>query len=72
MEKQKLMEFAEALRSKLNYFDELENVRFKLWPIDINFWNMLKYQCVFTLDRAFVLLINVINWILAYLWYFSS
>ncbi|AAG30981.1 unknown protein [Arabidopsis thaliana] len=27
MEKQKLMEFAEALRSKLNYFDELENSR---------------------------------------------
>ncbi|WZZ33512.1 hypothetical protein YC2023_016913 [Brassica napus] len=27
MEKQKLMEFAEALRSKLNYFDELENVQ---------------------------------------------
>ncbi|CAN6852548.1 unnamed protein product [Brassica oleracea] len=26
MEKQKLMEFAEALRSKLNYFDELENI----------------------------------------------
>lgn len=72
MEKQKLMEFAEALRSKLNYFDELENVRFKLWPVDINFWNMLKYHCVFTSDRALVLLINVINWILAYLWYFSS
>ncbi|GFZ03131.1 sec34-like family protein [Actinidia rufa] len=27
MEKQRLIEFAEALRSKLNYFDELENVR---------------------------------------------
>ncbi|KHF97405.1 Conserved oligomeric Golgi complex subunit 3 [Gossypium arboreum] len=27
MEKQKLIEFAEALRSKLKYFDELENVR---------------------------------------------
>ncbi|PSS24690.1 Conserved oligomeric Golgi complex subunit 3 like [Actinidia chinensis var. chinensis] len=26
MEKQRLIEFAEALRSKLNYFDELENV----------------------------------------------
>lgn len=28
MEKQRLIEFAEALRTKLNYFDELENVRF--------------------------------------------
>ncbi|KAA3467089.1 conserved oligomeric Golgi complex subunit 3 isoform X4 [Gossypium australe] len=27
MEKQRLIEFAEALRSKLKYFDELENVR---------------------------------------------
>lgn len=27
-EKQRLIDFAEALRSKLNYFDELENVRF--------------------------------------------
>ncbi|TYK14988.1 conserved oligomeric Golgi complex subunit 3 [Cucumis melo var. makuwa] len=27
MEKQRLIEFAEALRTKLNYFDELENVR---------------------------------------------
>lgn len=27
MEKQRLIEFAEALRSKLEYFDELENVR---------------------------------------------
>jgi hypothetical protein len=28
VEKQRLIEFAEALRSRLNYFDELENVRF--------------------------------------------
>nr|CAD1827297.1 unnamed protein product [Ananas comosus var. bracteatus] len=28
MEKQRLIEFADALRSKLNYFDELENVRY--------------------------------------------
>ncbi|KAL6010558.1 Golgi transport complex subunit 3 [Asimina triloba] len=28
VEKQRLVEFAEALRSKLNYFDELENVRY--------------------------------------------
>lgn len=28
IEKQRLIEFAEALRSKLKYFDELENVRF--------------------------------------------
>lgn len=27
-EKQRLIDFVEALRSKLNYFDELENVRF--------------------------------------------
>lgn len=28
MEKQRLIEFAESLRAKLNYFDELENVWF--------------------------------------------
>lgn len=33
VEKQRLIEFAEALRSKLNYFDELENVR--LLPVFI-------------------------------------
>lgn len=33
IEKQRLIEFADALRSKLNYFDELENVRFL--PISI-------------------------------------
>ncbi|XP_047261144.1 conserved oligomeric Golgi complex subunit 3-like [Capsicum annuum] len=27
LEKQKLIEFAESLHNKLNYFDELENVR---------------------------------------------
>lgn len=32
VEKQRLIEFAEALRSKLNYFDELENVRFDCDP----------------------------------------
>lgn len=26
MEKERLVEFADALRNKLNYFDELENV----------------------------------------------
>ena len=31
VEKQRLVEFAEALRSKLNYFDELENVRFECY-----------------------------------------
>jgi len=30
-EKQRLIDFADALRSKLNYFDELENVRFDCW-----------------------------------------
>lgn len=29
IEKQRLIEFADALRSKLKYFDELENVRFE-------------------------------------------
>lgn len=29
MEKQRLVEFADALRIKLEYFDELENVRFE-------------------------------------------
>lgn len=31
MEKQRLIEFAESLRAKLNYFDELENVRFECY-----------------------------------------
>lgn len=31
IEKQRLIEFSEALRSKLNYFDELENVRFECY-----------------------------------------
>ncbi len=31
IEKQRLIEFADALRSKLNYFDELENVRFECY-----------------------------------------
>lgn len=29
VEKQRLIEFAESLRAKLNYFDELENVWFE-------------------------------------------
>lgn len=33
MEKQKLIEFAESLRVKLNYFDELENVRFECYVL---------------------------------------
>lgn len=36
MEKQRLIEFAEALRNKLNYFDELENVRFGFWHKNFN------------------------------------
>lgn len=32
IEKQRLIEFADALRSKLNYFDELENVRLRCRP----------------------------------------
>lgn len=33
VEKQRLIEFGEALRNKLNYFDELENVRFGCYLI---------------------------------------
>ncbi|KAL9311616.1 putative oligomeric Golgi complex, subunit 3 protein [Arabidopsis thaliana] len=39
MEKQKLMEFAEALRSKLNYFDELENVSSNFYSPNMNVSN---------------------------------
>ncbi|KAK9074654.1 hypothetical protein SSX86_007252 [Deinandra increscens subsp. villosa] len=34
IERQRLVEFAESLRSKLNYFDELENVSLELEPLD--------------------------------------
>ncbi|KAL5182758.1 Conserved oligomeric Golgi complex subunit 3 [Glycine soja] len=37
-EKQRLIDFAEALRSKLNYFDELENVR-KSLEVATNFYS---------------------------------
>ncbi|KAK9074655.1 hypothetical protein SSX86_007253 [Deinandra increscens subsp. villosa] len=33
IERQRLVEFAESLRSKLNYFDELENVSLELEPL---------------------------------------
>ncbi|KAG2241947.1 hypothetical protein Bca52824_096208, partial [Brassica carinata] len=39
MEKQKLMEFAEALRSKLNYFDELENISSNFYSSNMNVSN---------------------------------
>ncbi|XP_010537514.1 PREDICTED: conserved oligomeric Golgi complex subunit 3 isoform X2 [Tarenaya hassleriana] len=39
MEKQKLMEFAEALRSKLNYFDELENISSNFYAPNMNVSN---------------------------------
>ncbi|KAG2254098.1 hypothetical protein Bca52824_084234 [Brassica carinata] len=39
MEKQKLMEFAEALRSKLNYFDELENISSNFYSPNMNVSN---------------------------------
>eukprot|EP01018_Ginkgo_biloba_P033823 Gb_40520 [translate_table: standard] len=39
MEKERLVEFAEALRSKLNYFDELENQE-----CSVNDWSDLKIQ----------------------------
>ncbi|XP_010463298.1 PREDICTED: conserved oligomeric Golgi complex subunit 3-like [Camelina sativa] len=63
MEKQKLMEFSEALRSKLNYFDELENVRLKFWPTNIFFCHMSMYQCVVDGGRLLVLLISHYHYI---------
>ncbi|XP_010261685.1 PREDICTED: conserved oligomeric Golgi complex subunit 3 isoform X1 [Nelumbo nucifera] len=36
IEKQRLIEFAEALRSKLNYFDELENVATNFYSLNMN------------------------------------
>lgn len=39
MEKQKLVEFAEALRSKLNYFDELENISSNFYSPNMNVGN---------------------------------
>ncbi|KAL2503381.1 sec34-like family protein [Forsythia ovata] len=36
MEKQRLIEFAESLRSKLNYFDELENVATSFYSPNMN------------------------------------
>ncbi|XP_043696778.1 conserved oligomeric Golgi complex subunit 3 isoform X6 [Telopea speciosissima] len=39
MEKQRLIEFAEALRSKLNYFDELENVATNFYSPNMNVGN---------------------------------
>ncbi|KAG8491375.1 hypothetical protein CXB51_014576 [Gossypium anomalum] len=39
MEKQKLIEFAEALRSKLKYFDELENVTSNFYSPNMNVGN---------------------------------
>ncbi|XP_018449460.1 conserved oligomeric Golgi complex subunit 3 isoform X1 [Raphanus sativus] len=39
MEKQKLMEFAEALRSKLTYFDELENISSNFYSPNMNVSN---------------------------------
>ncbi|XP_052181598.1 conserved oligomeric Golgi complex subunit 3 [Diospyros lotus] len=39
IEKQRLIEFAEALRSKLNYFDELENVATNFYSSNMNVAN---------------------------------
>ncbi|KAK9288072.1 hypothetical protein L1049_016518 [Liquidambar formosana] len=39
IEKQRLIEFAEALRSKLNYFDELENVSTNFYSQNMNVGN---------------------------------
>ncbi|KAH7837450.1 hypothetical protein Vadar_014026 [Vaccinium darrowii] len=45
IEKQKLIEFAEAIRTKLNYFDELENVATNFYSANVasgNFLTLLK------------------------------
>ncbi|KAJ3686770.1 hypothetical protein LUZ61_015934 [Rhynchospora tenuis] len=39
VEKQKLIEFADALRSRLNYFDELENVSTSFYASNMNIGN---------------------------------
>ncbi|GLT74223.1 hypothetical protein SLA2020_460310 [Shorea laevis] len=39
IEKQRLIEFAEALRSKLNYFDELENISTNFYSPNMNVGN---------------------------------
>lgn len=39
-EKQRLIEFAEALRSKLNYFDELENIATKFYAPNMSVANL--------------------------------
>ncbi|ONK74925.1 uncharacterized protein A4U43_C03F11520 [Asparagus officinalis] len=39
LEKQRLVDFAEALRSKLNYFDELENVSTNFYSANMNIGN---------------------------------
>ncbi|ONK65534.1 uncharacterized protein A4U43_C07F38090 [Asparagus officinalis] len=39
LEKQRLIDFAEALRSKLNYFDELENVSTNFYSANMNIGN---------------------------------
>ena len=39
MEKQRLVEFAEALRSKLKYFDELENITSNFYSPNMNVKN---------------------------------
>lgn len=40
VEKQRLIEFAEALRSKLNYFDELENIATKFYAPNMSVANL--------------------------------
>lgn len=52
VEKQRLIEFAEALRSRLNYFDELENVRFGIpsWPLPKKF--LFNFIIIWVSDRV--------------------
>lgn len=47
MEKERLAEFADALRNKLNYFDELENVDLPTCSEWINFEFFFHNKVVF-------------------------
>ncbi|KAI8553255.1 hypothetical protein RHMOL_Rhmol05G0001400 [Rhododendron molle] len=59
IEKQKLIEFAEALRTKLNYFDELENVATNFYSANVasgNFLALLKRldECISRLENDYI------------------
>lgn len=46
IEKQRLIEFADALRSKLKYFDELENVRFECNLFSFGYSDILYFSVI--------------------------